>query len=308
MDVLKKKYMYVQTYSNNYSMDKDTLVGFHHGCEAAVNTALLEHMMTRALYPHYGFSFYENPPGRIIRTGRGVRPALYRSSRLFNLGAGSLIKSIESSDIFSDHGLGYYRNMSFLMFMGKGDCLIADVQPFLGTDDPAFDHPMFCFFSERAERPENDGKTLTDTLFEHHAILEEVGNLEFDSENGYADSVYLMSNVMTSLVLSHTTIRQIIESPAKGLMELLQVPVIAGSYNHILSSVFQFDEAESCHMTWDGRSLPLCGISPGIFGYEGVFFDVAKRTVTGKRVDVVRFLLYLNENKLLDSVDLRYLV
>jgi hypothetical protein len=308
MEVLKKKYMYVQTYSGNYSMEKDTLLGFHHGCASDFNNTLIENMMPHGLYPHYGFSFYENPPGRIIRKGSGRRPTFYRSNRLFNLGVGSLVKAIESSDMFSDYGLGHYRNVSFLMFMGKSERLFLDIQPFLCGDEPFSDHPMIQFFSGRAGIPLNQERDLPDELSEHHAILEEVGNLEFDSESGYADSVYLMSHVMTSLVLSHVTIRQLIEVSPQGLTELVQIPIMTEDYKHMLSSVFKYDETQ-CHvMTWNNGDIPLCAITPGIFGYEGALLDVAKRTVTGKRADVVRFLLYLNKKKVLDSLDLNYLV
>lgn len=308
MEVLKKKYMYVQTYSGNYSMAKDTLLGFHHGCESDLNSTLIENMMPHGLYPHYGFSFYENPPGRIIRKGSGRRPALYRSNRLYNLGAGSLVKTVESSDMFSDYGLGYYRNVSFLMFMGRREHVFKDIQPFLCVDELASSHPIIRFFSDITGMTENEERDKADTLSENHAILEEVGNLEFDSESGYADSVYLMSHVMTSLVLSHITIRQMIESPPQGLTELLQIPVMTGDYKHMLSSVFKYDEAQCSVMTWSNCDTPLCAITPGIFGYEGALLDVAKRTVTGKRADVVRFLLYLNKKKVLDSLDLNYLV
>lgn len=308
MEVLKKKYMYIQTYSGNYSMGKDTLLGFHHGCQSDLNNTLIENMMPHGLYPHYGFSFYENPPGRIMRKGNGRRPALYRSNRLFNLGAGSLVKSLESSDMFSDYGLGYYRNVSFLMFMGRRDRLFADIQPFLNLDEPVAGHPIIRYFSDITGIKKSEDTDKADTFSEHHTILEEVGNLEFDSDSGYADSVYLMSHVMTSLVLSHITIRQMIESPPLGLTELVQIPVMTEEYKHLLSSVYKYDEAKCSVISWNGSDTPLCAITPGIFGYEGALLDVAKRTMTGRRADVVRFLLYLNKKKVLDSLDLNYLV
>lgn len=308
MEVLKKKYMYVQTYSTDCTVGRDTLAGFHHGCDAALNNGLLDRLLGRGLFPHYGFSFYENPPGRVVRKGTGDRPTLFRADRLFNLGKGSLIKTLDASELFSDYGLSFYRNLSFMMVMGKRNGVLKDIDRLSETAEADRDHPLLRFLWLKGKDQGGAGKSSNEGISEHHAILEEVGELDFHGENGYADSVYLMSNVMTSLVLSHITVRRIIEASGHGLDELLQIPVMDENYERLLSTVFQFDETCARHADWNGDSLPLCGISPGILGYRGVLLDVARRTATGKRADLVRFILFLNASKMLDAPDLRYFV
>lgn len=309
MNVLKKKYMYVQAFSCDSTVNKGSLVGFHHGCDDGLNQELIHDMTGRGLFPHYGFSFYENPPGRIIRHGRGGRPTLFRSDRLYTLGLSSFVKVIAAQDMFNDDGLAFHRNLSFLMVIGKRDALFDDFRLYLdfkSRDDN--DHPLVRFFSQRPEDHGTGIKPCLEILGGQHDLLEIVGDLDYDSDNGYADSVYLMSGLSSSLVLSHITIRNLIEKESHGLAELLQIPVLDERYSGLLESVFQFDRKSAFRGGIGTEKLSLCGISPGILGYGDVVLDVAKRTVSGKRTDLVRFILHLNREGVLDQMDLRYLV
>ncbi len=309
MDVLKKKYNYVQAYFANRTIGHDTLLGFHHGCDDGANQRLVHDMTGRGLFPHYGYSFYENPPGRIIRRGRGERPTLYRSDRLYTLGASSLLKVLPAQDMFNDDGLSVYRNQSILMALGKRDALFEDFGRVLGQKDRDLEeHPLVRFFSRRAVSQGRGKKPLLDDLAGQHAMLDMVGDLDYGSDTGYADSVYLMSGLTTSLVLSHITIRNLIEKETHGLEELLQIPLLDEGYETTLKSVFHFDRLDAFYGELGSERLSLCGISPGILGYDGVLLDVAKRTASGKRADLARFILYLNRESVLDAMDLRYLI
>ena len=289
-------------------MEENPVTGFHHGCEASLNNGLLDHMMTKTLFPNYGFSFYENPPGRVIRKGRDDTPSLFLSDRLVNLGDGSFVKILESQDVFTDYGLSLYRNVSFLMFLGESDQLVKDIQCLLGHARHCFNHPLLGFFDEVLGKNPENRTGCHDIIQENLAILDEVHAMEYDHDSGYGDCAYLTSNMKTSLELSHVTIRNIIESSGRGFTELVQVPVLQPEYDHMLSNVFHFEESHSHRLAWGKRSYPICGIVPGIFAYDGVICDVARRIVSGKRKDLVRFILMLRKENILDERDLRYLV
>ncbi len=309
MNVLKKKYMFVQTFSGRHRLEPETLLCLHHGCDATLNTGLLDHMAkSRLLFPHYGFSFYENPPGRVIAKGHRDRPAFFRSNRLHNLGQNSLVKTLMASDMFSDQGLAFYRPLSFLMFIGAASQLRRDVRcmDIFGPDHP--DHPAARFFSKWEGWGHASGDEPEENDVNPEAMAGSVGQLDFESPGGYADCVYLLSDVMTSIVLSHVTVRQLIERPFPELVPYYQVPVETDAYRDLLSTVFQYDGKSAVRLDGNGVSWPLCGISPGIFGFGDVVFDVARRTLSGRRHDLVRFILELNRHQVLDPADLRYLV
>ena len=309
MNLLKKKYAYIQTYDIDPVLINGQPLGFHYGGDGVDNRQILDKAMDRSVLPHYGFSFYDEPPGRVIQKGQGDVPSLYVSNRLLNLGESSLIKTVESVDIFSDYGLSFYRDLSFLIVMGRENEILSDIEWFLeSNNDVVSPFPVVKALNEIIDNSMKTNSIIKNQLMNNRGIYEEVHNRNIRKDSGYLDCIYLMADMMTSVVLSYATIKYIIESAGEGLVQLLQIPMMTEGYETILSNVFGFKKEKAFFLEFRGEKIPLWGITPGIFGFEGVLIDVVKKTVSGKRKDLAHFLLMLNEKKRLDERDLRYLV
>jgi len=268
--------------------------------------------MSGALFPHFGFSFYDDPPGRIIRKGKGDIPSLFQSNRLLTMGLHSLMKQVNACDIFTDQGLASYRGISFLMMMGTSDQLLEDLgclyDPLLSLDGDENKTEISRALERMCGTPYGHRQDVYERIHENKEIYEEVFHLDIQKDTGYLDFIYLTAQTMTSIELSHKTVLNLIREGGGKLRTLFQAPLCPDLDKTLLSSIFSFDESKTRQMVWNENNHLLFGVFPGMFGFEGAIFDVTTGIVSGKRKDLVRFLLFLNGTGILAERDLRYLV
>lgn len=303
--LFKRKYRYIQNFHKDEHPGQRSWLGFYRiGSDSDPNDFFQDTLST-AIFPHYGFTFYEDPPGRIVKKGKGNTPSIYQSNRLINLGLGSLIKTVKSTDMFTDEGLASYRDLTFFMVMGTVESLVDDLA-FLRISSHT-NNGIWSHLKDFDWIPEV-GDSEKDSLRQNQAMYEEVFHLNTAKGSGYGDFVYLTAGTPTSLVLSHATVQNIIHSRARHLKFLLQIPLSPDEDQECLKNVFFMDNKKSCKAFFNESTFKLFGIFPGLFGFKGAVFDVATGLLTGKRKDVVQFLLLLNGLNLLAQRDLRYLV
>lgn len=309
MSLFKKKYRYIQTFDADRSLAPGKLIGLYRAGQAEALARSLRPMMGRVVFPHFGFTFYDEPPGRIIRKGRGDIPSMFEARRLLNLGQNSLFKRVSVHDMFTDQGLAVYRELGFHMLIGAADRLPEDLA--------AMVHPRLCPDSDPAIREYVapftcdvivDDAVVEAALRDSADMYDEVFHLDFLKDSGYHDAIYLTADTFTSVELSHSSVLKIIRSGGIALDPVCQVPLDDLRDGDILSEVFSYDSRHVGHLSWNERSYPLFGVFPGLFSFEGAIFDVATGLISGRRRHLVRFLLYLNGKGLLAERDLRYLV
>ncbi|GAB6095006.1 hypothetical protein JCM14469_12580 [Desulfatiferula olefinivorans] len=308
MSLFKKKYRFIQTFDGDRDLSPGRLLGLYRAAPVDALARSLRPMTGRVVFPHFGFTFYDDPPGRIIRKGRGDIPSMFEARRLLNLGRHSLFKRVSPHDMFTDEGLAVYRELGFQMLIGAEDKLPEDlaaaIHPRLCPDgDPVFREYAAPFIGDSIV----DDAVVDASLRDAADVYDEVFCLDF-LRGGYHDAVYLTADTLTSVELSHSSVLNIIRAGGPALEPVCQVPLSAGRDGEILSEVFSFDPDQAAHLTWNTRSYPLFGVFPGLFAFDGALFDVATGLVSGKRRHLVRFLLYLNGKGLLSERDLRYLV
>jgi hypothetical protein len=309
MSLFKKKYRFIQTFDSDRDLAPAEIVGLYRAGQAETLARTLHTMVGRVVFPHFGFTFYDEPPGRIIRKGRGDIPSMFEARRLLNLGQHSLFKRVSAHDMFTDQGLALYRGLHFHMLIGAedriGEDMAAMVHPRLCPDsDPAFREYLAPFICDVIV----DDTAVAAALRESADMYDEVFHLDFLKDSGYHDAIYLTADTFTSVELSHSSVLNIIRSGGAALEPVCQVPLSDRRDGDVLSEVFAYDPLHVRHIHWNGRSCPLFGVFPGLFSFEGAIFDVATGLISGKRRHLVRFLLYLNGKGLLSERDLRYLV
>lgn len=309
MTVFKKKYRYIQTFNEDVVLKAGSHLGFYSMGSEEDHSWYLESLKSRVLFPHYGFSFYDDPPGRIIRKGKGDIPSIFQSRRLFSLGLDSLMKQVKSFDMFTDDGLAQYRELSVLMMMGNTDTLFTDLQCLCDPVGKAqCDERVTVPLIRLCGQPMVGENDYFERLHDIMVIYEEAFHLDIHDDTGYLDFIYLTANTMISLELSHRTVLNIIRSGAEYLKPLFQSPLNPEWDKPILKEIFSFNETNTNWLIMHDQRHQLFGVFPGIFGFEGAVFDVATGLVSGKRKNLVRFLLFLNGMNLLAERDLRYLV
>lgn len=307
MNLFKRKYQYIQHFLKGSSAGDKSFLGFYRMGTEDGHQAFFESDFEGALFPHYGFSFYENPPGRIVMKGKGNTPSVFKSDRLNSLGLGSLIKRVKSTDMFTDHGLASYRPLSFAMALGTADNLKRDLG-FLREASLPLGKDKLWQDLNALDWIETVSKKDQETLSDHRKLFDEVFHLDITGDTGYLDVIYLMADTMTSVVLSHTTVQNIIRTQARHLKPLFQIPLCPDADESYLSGLFNMDRTRVKPLTFRGCHYDLFGVFPGLFGFKGAIFDVSTGMVSGKRNHLVQFLLLLNGLNLLSQRDLRYLV
>lgn len=307
MKLFKRKYQYLQHFLKTPILNDRSFLGFYRIGSDAGHQAFFDTFTDGAIFPHYGFSFYENPPGRIIMKGRGNTPSVFRSNRLNSLGLGSLIKRVTSQDMFTDHGLSFYRDRSFVMALGTAENLIRDLGFLKAPGNQGQEQFDLWNALDSQSWIAPISTEAYESLADQRRLYDEVFHLDIEGYTGYFDMIYLTADTMTSLVLSHTTVLNIIKTQARHLKPLFQMSLSADD-EPFLTYIFNMDRAKVKSVAFKNSNHLLFGVFPGLFGFKGAVFDVATGMISGKRKDLVSFLLLLDGLDLLAGRDLRYLV
>ncbi len=303
---------------------------------------LFDSQSDSSFFPHYGFSFYDHPPGPFISTVVDDIPGLYVSNILFNFGSESLLfqtnatvcndkapegpvcffigsmeqltqdvvctstagLSVKRPDSHQGHLLAETIDQLYNTLVHNTHKTGVTSQSVLPTKKPG--HKPDDQIEDSTASPNQDRIQEIKILYQE---LEQVNTID---ESGYLDFIYLTAGMLTSVRLSFTTTHRISEDFPPELMPVYQIPINPDQYfsDPDISEPENANQNECTGTLWyNQKKFLLHPIVPGLYCHScGIFFDLFTRTVTGKRKQISRFLWYLNKKKLLANMDLNYLI
>ena len=268
-------------------------LGFHKAYYSDQNWAIVKKSIYLTVFPHYCITYYDLKSGKLIEKKIDDGPEVLRLSAYYNLGDNSFF------NVWNDN----------MLFMGWPDSILFDMGLLID--------------SARNNRGLWAGNDMITDLYslaqsscgdkDSHGYYEQLDStrktfLEIQAEIDHKIVLSAIKDYLISIVLSRKCKDNIKICVDDFLTPLCQIPFGLGGYHHILEKNYGYRENKVANLKLMDKKYQMFAIRHGLYGHDTrVIYDANKGMVTGKLLNISKFMLVLKARDLLADNDLRYL-
>ncbi|MEW6076475.1 MAG: hypothetical protein AB1724_01545 [Thermodesulfobacteriota bacterium] len=283
-----------QSYSHHVVINENNVlpVGFVKGYDADNNYQILRILDRITIFPQFCCSLYGAPGTELHNPSVVPTPSIGYSRRYHNVGTDCFVKAWDC----------------FMMFVGWSATIMDDLQQMLAAarqeglwsgNDMITD--LFYLAVEGLANAKEDYIQVTKR---NRAIYADI-----DDRCDYAAFVDKSADILTAILLSPVTRKQIQDSDKPGLTPVCQMHFGLGGYHAMLKRDYGWDEYNCAKAAFMGLKHPIFAVTPPIYAHQsGAFYDSQTNMMIGKRRQLAEFLRFLDQKKMLDEKDLHYLI